>query len=610
MRGFMRFAASVSVAAATFMVAGQATSVGVAGAAVDKAAGVAGAAVDKATAPQTSGHLVYRGTVNLGAIAARKGASATAPGARPARPVSPLQPKSAAQAAAPAPNPPATPILPRTGGAKGFVGLTTADSGAVNGFDVEPPDQGLCAHNGVVLEAVNLAVRAYTVQGVALSGTVSLNQFFGLAPAVSTHNPPTYGPFLSDPRCYYDPQTARWFLTSLEIDVNPYTGALAYRSSELIAVSQTSDPTGNYGLFSFDTTNDGTGGTPSEPNCPCLGDQPRIGADAHGFYISTDSYPIHGVFNSNGGELYAMSKQGLAAAASTGGTVPSLVAIHVGAVPIDGYPANAVQPAETPEGGSYAPNREYFLSTPDFNGFATSGGAGAQAVVLWSLSGTSSLASASPSLTLTNAIIPSERYVPPVPALQKPGPRPLGQSLNAPLPPISVNDDRMQQVEYLNGHLFSSLNTGVGPKGAANRSGVAWFEVTPRGSTGTVSHQGYIAAGGTTTLLYPSIGLNQSGRGVLTFSVSGPTYYPSAAYMLFSGTGPTGSIYLSGPGAAPEDGFTCYAQEGFGPTCRWGDYTAASGDGTGRVVMGDEMIPNTARDPLANWGTFLSSLNR
>ena len=186
----------------------------------------------------------------------------------------------------------------------------------------------------------------------------------------------------------------------------------------------------------------------------------------------------------------------------------------------------------------------------------------------------------------------------------------MKRPVNFPLPPLSVNDDRMQQVEYLNGQLFSTLNTGVGPYGKATRSGVAWFDVTPAGSTGTVSHQGYLAAAGATTLLYPSIGLNQFGRGVLTFSVSGPRYYPSAAYALFNPAGPAGPIYLSGRGAAPEDGFTCYKKEGFGPTCRWGDYTAASGDGTGRVVMGDEMIPNTARDRLANWGTYLSTRHR
>jgi len=566
-----------------------------------------------APASQTRGTLVYRGTVNLAAIAAQSGSVPGPPGRSiPGRKASPLQLKSAPLATQPAPNPAPTPILNQPGQAFGFVGLTAVDSGSVNGFDVEPPDQGLCAHHGVVLEGVNLAVRVFTTSGIVLSPSVSLNNFFGLPPAVNTgHNPPTYGPFISDPKCYYDAQTGRWFFTALQIDTNPYTGAFGNRSSQLIAVSQTSDPTGNYGLFSFDTTNDGQNSTPVEPSCPCFGDQPRIGADASGFYISTDSYPIHGTFNSNGGEIYAMSKQGLAAAATGAAPAPTLVAIHVGAVPIGGYPANAVQPATTPEGGAYAPDREHFLSTPDFNGFATSGGAGANAVVLWTLSNTSTLASPSPSVTLTDAILPSEPYVPPVNALQKPGPRPLGDSSpTAPLPPLSVNDDRMQQVEYLHGQLLSSLSTGVGPNGTANRSGVAWFVVSPQSNGGVVSRQGYVAAPGATTLLYPAIGLDSAGLGAMTFSLSGPTYYPSAAYMLFNTTAPAGSINLSGPGAGPEDGFTCYAKEGFGPACRWGDYSAASSDGTNHIVMGNEMIPNTARDPLANWGTFLTTLTR
>ena len=465
----------------------------------------------------------------------------------------------------------------------------------------------MCAHRGTAIELVNLAVGVYTENGVTLKAPVSLNSFFGQAPAVrSNGSTTTYGPFLSDPRCYYDAQTQRWFATVLEIDVNPQTGALAKHSHELIAVSKTSDPTGSYGIFAFDTTNDGTNGTSPESNCPCFGDQPRIGADAHGFYISTDSYPIQGLFNSNGGEIYAVSKTELAAAAN-GGPLPVFVAIHNGAVPIQGEPANAVQPAETPEGAAYAANREYFLSTPDFNGFATSGGAGANSVVLWTLLNTSSLSSASPSLTLTDAIVPSEAYTPPVAATQKPGPRPLGDSLGEPLPPISVNDDRMQQVEYVLGKVYSSLNTAVG-SGSAARSGVAWFQVTTSNTSGTVSHQGYLATNSDASLMYPAIGLNRNAAGAMTFSVSGPSTYPSAAYVPFS-QGPTGgTIYVTGPGTAPEDGFTCYKAFGYGPTCRWGDYSAASGDGTGKIVMGDEMIPNVARDLDANWGTYLSTL--
>jgi len=574
--------------------------------------GLAGANVKPVAAPQSQGHMVYRGKVNLAATAARNGSRGPARGGLyPARRLDPGDLKSEPPATVPAPNPAASTIVPRAGGANGFVGLTTADSAAVNGFDVEPPDQGLCAHRGTVLEAVNLAVRTYSESGKPLTPVLSLNRFFGLPPAVSfSHDHPTFGPFLSDPRCYYDAQTGRWFLTALEISVNPSTGAFGDRSAELIAVSQTSDPTGNYGLFSFGTTNNG-GGTPAEPNCPCFGDQPRIGADANGFYISTDSYPITGAFNSNGGELYAISKQGLAAAATGAAPPPSLVAIHVGAENIGGFPANALQPAETPEHGSYAANREYFLNTPDFNGFATMGGAGAKAVVLWTLSNTSSLADASPSITLSHAILPSETYAPPVSAAQKPGPRPLGEAHGSPLAPISVNDDRMQQVEYVNGRLFSSLNTGVGPGGNADRSGVAWFVVTPNGTAGAVSKQGYLAAGEGASLMYPSIGLDQAGLGAMTFSVSGPTYYPSAAYLPFGGpAAASGPIYLNGPGVAPEDGFTCYAATGFGPSCRWGDYSASSSDGNGNIVMGNEMIAATPRDEEANWSTFISTFPR
>jgi hypothetical protein len=76
--------------------------------------------------------------------------------------------------------------------------------------------------------------------------------------------------------------------------------------------------------------------------------------------------------------------------------------------------------------------------------------------------------------------------------------------------------------------------------------------------------------------------------------------------MMFGASAPSPPIHLTAPGASPEDGATCYAPFGFGPPCRWGDCSAAGSDGAGNIVMGDEMIANTVRDQLANWGTFLS----
>src|ERR1700694_4478629 len=46
-----------------------------------------------------------------------------------------------------------------------FNGVSVVDSANVNGFDVEPPDQGLCVGNGFVVEPVNLALTIYHRNG-------------------------------------------------------------------------------------------------------------------------------------------------------------------------------------------------------------------------------------------------------------------------------------------------------------------------------------------------------------------------------------------------------------------------------------------------------------
>lgn len=508
----------------------------------------------------------------------------------------------------PVPNPANVPVTTSNPGATGFSGLNAVQSGRLNGFDVEPPDQGLCAYHGVVMEQVNLAVRVYTDRGAALTRPVSLNAFFAQPPPF---DPTTkrFGPFLSDPRCYHDAQTGRWYSTVLSIDIKPRTGAFGNRSSLLIAVSATSDPTGDYAIFAIDTTDNGKGNAPGLPHCPCFGDQPRLGADANGIYVSTDIYPIQGLFNSNGGALYAMSKTGLAAAASDTGLLPSLVRIHVGATKVDGFPANALQPAQTPPGGSYAPDTEYFLNTPDFNGFATMGGQGAHAVVLWALTGTSTLNTADPKVTLSQAMLPSEPYAPPPPARQKSGPRPLGMRMHQPLPRLEANDDRMQQVIYNGGLLMSALNTGVGAGNSANRDGIAWFVVQPTtpaagGVEGSVVRQGYVAVAGR-SVIFPAVAVNASGTGAMVFTLAGEGYYPSAAYTTFTLGGGAGNVvHANGIGVAPEDGFTCYPPFSKG-TCRWGDYSAAVAQDTTTIVMATEYIPGP-RDVRANWGTFVT----
>ena len=63
---------------------------------------------------------------------------------------------------------------------------------------------------------------------------------------------------------------------------------------------------------------------------------------------------------------------------------------------------------------------------------------------------------------------------------------------------------------------------------------IAWFSVTPNISSSAVqaniSEQGYVAGRDRTSFVsFPSIGVNDGGKGVIAYSLMGDRYHPSAA---------------------------------------------------------------------------------
>ena len=498
--------------------------------------------------------------------------------------------------------------LPGFAGFRGLTHLDQRNAGtgvyANTQFSLEPPDQALCVGGGFVLEGVNEAFRVFTTGGNAVTQPISYSQFFGLPPEVVRSNPPTFGPFLSDPKCYFDPATHRWFMTQLEFGQDQLTGAFGPPSDLLVAVSKTSDPRGAWWLYKVVTTDDGTSGTPVHSGCPCFGDQPLIGADKNGFYVSTNEYGITSTAY-HGSQLYAFSKLGLETGAN--GNV-----VHIDAAPMttsipNGGLAVSVQPATspTPQWVSANNGTAYFASVTDWS-VGPALGQGANRILAWALTNTGSLNTASPAVHLAFNVIPSEFYTQPPNATQKPGPRPLGTSLGNPLELIATNDDRTNQVVFANGKLWTGVNTSVTQGGGAPRSGIAFFVVRPSvasGFTATMAAQGYLSARGA-HIYYPSIGVTAGGKAVMAFSLSGPHFFPSAAYAPLR-HGHAGPIYIAGRGKLPEDGFTGYKAEGGNGVARWGDYSAAVADPNGRIWMAAEYIPRAPRTPLANWGTFV-----
>jgi len=201
---------------------------------------------------------------------------------------------------APQVNPPTTPpsvsgkkVSFANAGATGFNALSHVDSRTAsngNQFSIEPPDQGLCVGNGFEIETINSVIAVYDGKGNIVAGPIALNAFLGYAPAFDRTNV-VFGPDVTDPRCYFDADTQRWYHTALTLEQDPLTAALTGATHVDIAVSQTSDPTGAWTIFHLDTTN-GDGSLKNHPGCPCLGDQPLLGFDATGMYITTNEYPV------------------------------------------------------------------------------------------------------------------------------------------------------------------------------------------------------------------------------------------------------------------------------------------------------------------------------
>jgi hypothetical protein len=540
----------------------------------------------------------------------------------------------------PSPFPPPEPVVEsdkvvrfQAPGFKGFNGLSHVDQRTANNgnqFSIEPPDQGLCAGNGYVVETVNDVIRVFDTSGNPLSGVEDMNTFFGLAAAIDRANGNVRGPFLSDPRCYFDRQTQRWFVSELMEDNGQNAGATG-RNFNLIAVSQTPHPTGAFTIFMYDVTDDGLEGTPNHSNCPCFGDQPLIGADTFGFYQTTNEFSNDGS-QFNGAQVYAISKSGLVAAAdSNAAQLPRVVHIDASQqlTPFGGL-SYSLQPATSPgdqsEAGSdngpgnrtaSANGVEYFLSALQFVDTFDN------RIAVWAISNTNSLNSHSPKLDLSFDVISSETYGQPNPAVQKAGEIPLGASLGDTEELLNTNDDRMNQVVLVNGTLYGAVNSLLSVEGA-DHQGIAWFAVQPsiKGPNvrGQVVGQGYVAVAGE-DVFFPSIALNSNGNGVMSFSLSGADTFPSAAYVTMDQDGTSESVYVAGAGRDPEDGFSGYPQflippppPGSPNIARWGDYSAAVADGD-QLWFAAEYIPKACsnntppcRTANANWGTFVSNL--
>ncbi|MCU1587899.1 MAG: hypothetical protein JWN31_1392, partial [Frankiales bacterium] len=502
------------------------------------------------------------------------------------------------------------------------LGLTHRDQRLADGgnqFSLTPPDQALCASPTVVVEAVNNAIRTFNTDGTASSGVTALNGFFGFGHEDDrTQTPPVASPRqIGDPSCVYDSGTQRFFLTVYDL-ASDSAGSPTGPSAVDIAVSPAGTAAGTWSVYSFDTTD------PTGPGCPCFSDYPHLATDGTALYITSNEFSTLGP-EFNGAQVFALPKAQLTAGDS------AIPMVHVPTAS-DG-PGRGFTLSPAVSSGAYPPaNTMYFLSSDAV--FEDSGAS--SKLYLWTLSGTSSIGSQHPSVTLTPTAVAVPRYAVPPLTQQPAGSTPLRDCLNLTscskvllgspnkykevLESYDSSDTRVMQTAWAGGQVWGALDTAVDVAGSV-RPGIAYYAITPGRAAPDVA-QTLVLPGG--SLSYPSIGVTSSGHGVIAMSLAGAGHHPSAAYALVgSGAAPT-SVQISREGQSAYDDFSGYRAYDYNRP-RFGDYGAASVVGD-RVWIASEYVESPGcsaatfqangftcgdqtRTALANWATRVSAVD-
>ena len=229
------------------------------------------------------------------------------------------------------PSPSCDAINDTAAGATGVKGLDAVDSASLptnTVGDIEPPDQGLCAGNGYVVESANIGeVLVFNYSLHRLSQPVSMDSMMGLTGLGWSSG--------GDISCIYDASNGgHWFFTEIasassEASGGPFSGCFAGVADscyEAIAVTTGNDPFGPYNVYYLNANYN-----PSEPGAPyLLNDYAKIATTSDAFEIFYDEFPLNGNVPGLGGGFFngaqelAFGKTAMEdGAATTSGTTPN-----------------------------------------------------------------------------------------------------------------------------------------------------------------------------------------------------------------------------------------------------------------------------------------------
>jgi hypothetical protein len=389
-----------------------------------------------------------------------------------------------------------------------FIGIRS------DGFSY-PPDTMGAAGPSHLMEITNENIGFFNKSAGALISSVSLQGFWSSL-GTGTSQPDNF-PF--DPKVIYDQHSGRFIAETLGGTTSP-------NSWLMIAVSNTSDPTGNWSRWAIDADKDG--GVQTFNN---FADFPGLGVDANNVYVTAN------MFNNFG--LYQYSRVWV---------VPKIQLLN-------GNASITVTEFRDPTGSGFtmqpayvfgSSSTEYFVnenySCPDpnlpclaLNSITFPGG-----TPTWNRLGD----------------IAVNNYTPDFNGAPQSGTSTL----------IETNDRRLLNAVFRDGFLWTTHTVG---NVSVSRTEVAWYQINPANASlslpfGTPAQQGRISDA-SRWYYFPSIAVNANGDVGIGFSGSNATEFASAYYTARNTSDAPGTMQ---PVGLLKAGLASYTRN------RWGDYSA------------------------------------
>lgn len=493
-----------------------------------------------------------------------------------------------------------------------FIGQqSSATTCSYFGRSCNPPDMAIAASPQFVFQGVNTQFEVLDPQGNVQPGwPVSAQNFFAIPnepkDCDSTHQ---NQPFTSDPRALYDTADGRFWAAILQIEGAPWFPAAPncpFKSVYYIAVSQTSDPSGQWNVYEFEMS------MGPQANGQLFGaDYTQIGINSQAVYFSGNMFGSQGGFYA---EVFEANKAQMEAGKAhfTADGFFNLRGTGPGTTKATGpFLADTVQPTVNLDGS--AGTSETFVDTMDgpdvqtghFCGLFGGGFADScSGLVMWKMDNPIAHDSGGVAPTFGGTLVPSAPFIVSVPADQP--------SCNL---CIDSDDLRIPATPVIrNGVLYTAWGTAinVGNSSSKPTPGIEWEQINLSDPSTSVSNY-YSSFSGDEAATYPALMPDSAGDVTMIFEHMGHKVLPETRFIVKGAT----DANFSGAGNLLKAGESSYRPTLCGtkviPVCRWGDYEATSFDGSGHIWFAGQyanLFQGVSTPPAfgRNWGTWIGAI--